>query len=137
MTAGTVRILRKPPFSPNTSGRAIPRKKARVAGVKSITLNERGWEFQCDIRTAIVFFLKKRVGRSRIDRVKNYVCVRIFIFCDTLDLTIFVPGTSYELTSGAYAGDTFFILESFKDFYLEDGDWQYLAPLNAPFESFW
>ncbi|GBN34821.1 hypothetical protein AVEN_51003-1 [Araneus ventricosus] len=71
MTAGTVRLLRKPLSSPNTSGQAPLKKKASAAGVKSITLNEMGWKFQIGIRTfrtAIVFFLKRRMGRSRIDR---------------------------------------------------------------------
>ncbi|GBM86139.1 hypothetical protein AVEN_8837-1 [Araneus ventricosus] len=66
MTASIVRIVRKLPSSPNTSGRATLTKKARV---KSITLNERRWKFQSDNRTAIVFCLKGRMGRSRIDRV--------------------------------------------------------------------
>ncbi|GBO38576.1 hypothetical protein AVEN_191601-1 [Araneus ventricosus] len=34
-----------------------------------------------------------------------------FSFCDTLDLIIFEPSTSWELSSGAYTGDTLFILE--------------------------
>ncbi|GBN61844.1 hypothetical protein AVEN_40297-1 [Araneus ventricosus] len=70
MTAGTVRILRKPSFSPNSSGRATLDKKARAAGEKSITLNEREWKVRSDIRTAIVFCLKRRLGRSRIYRVE-------------------------------------------------------------------
>ncbi|GBO42511.1 hypothetical protein AVEN_97064-1 [Araneus ventricosus] len=65
MTAGTVRILGKPSFSPNPSGRAILTKKECAAGEKSITLNE-GVEIS---ETAIVFCLKRRLGRSRIDRV--------------------------------------------------------------------
>ncbi|GBL71994.1 hypothetical protein AVEN_115031-1 [Araneus ventricosus] len=71
MTAGTALILRKHPFSPIASGLATLAKKARVAGVKSITLNERGWKFQSDIRTVTVSCLKGRMGRSRIDRVKE------------------------------------------------------------------
>ncbi|GBM76299.1 hypothetical protein AVEN_81847-1 [Araneus ventricosus] len=73
MTTGTVQILRKPSFSPNPSGRAILTKKARAAGEKSITLNKRGWNLRSGIRTfrtAIVVCLKKRLGRSRIERVK-------------------------------------------------------------------
>ncbi|GBM38405.1 hypothetical protein AVEN_260796-1 [Araneus ventricosus] len=73
MTAAIVRIVRKLPSSPNTSGRATPTKKARAACVKSITLNKRRWKFQSDIwtfRAAIVFCLKERMGRSRINRVK-------------------------------------------------------------------
>ncbi|GBM13467.1 hypothetical protein AVEN_40407-1 [Araneus ventricosus] len=73
MTAGIVRIVRKLPSSPNTSGRGTLTKKARAAGVRSITLNERRWEFQSDIRTfrsARVFCLKGPMGRSRVDRVK-------------------------------------------------------------------
>ncbi|GBN33971.1 hypothetical protein AVEN_130489-1 [Araneus ventricosus] len=72
MTAGIVRIVRKLASYPNTSGPDIVTKKARAAGVKLITLNERRWNFQSDIRTfrtAIVFCLKGRMGRSRIDRV--------------------------------------------------------------------
>ncbi|GBN31332.1 hypothetical protein AVEN_153049-1 [Araneus ventricosus] len=71
MTAGIVRIVRKFPSYPSTSGRAPLSKKARAAGVKSITINETGWKFQTDIRTfrtAIVSCLKGRMGRSRIDR---------------------------------------------------------------------
>ncbi|GBN92129.1 hypothetical protein AVEN_240041-1, partial [Araneus ventricosus] len=49
MTAGIVRIVRKLPSSPNTSGRVTLTKKARTAGVKSITFNERRWKFQSDI----------------------------------------------------------------------------------------
>ncbi|GBN21246.1 hypothetical protein AVEN_60930-1 [Araneus ventricosus] len=74
MAAGIVRIVRKLPSSPNTSGRAILTKKACTACVKSITLNERGWKCQSDIRTfrtAIVFCLKGRMRRYRIDRVKQ------------------------------------------------------------------
>ncbi|GBO41396.1 hypothetical protein AVEN_131444-1 [Araneus ventricosus] len=74
MTTGIVRIVRKLPSSPNTSGRATLTKKALAAGVKSITFNERGWKFQSDIRTfrtAIVVCMKGRMGRSPIDRVKN------------------------------------------------------------------
>ncbi|GBN12106.1 hypothetical protein AVEN_118124-1 [Araneus ventricosus] len=70
-TAGIVRILRKLPSSPNTSGGATLTKKAQAVGVKSITLNERGLKFQSDIRTAIVFCLKGRMGRFRIDRIKD------------------------------------------------------------------
>ncbi|GBN84995.1 hypothetical protein AVEN_231497-1 [Araneus ventricosus] len=73
MTAGIVLIVRKLPSSPNTSGRATLTKKTRAAGVKSITRNERGWKFQSDIRTfrtATVFCLQGRMGRSSIDRVK-------------------------------------------------------------------
>ncbi|GBO31605.1 hypothetical protein AVEN_47154-1 [Araneus ventricosus] len=69
MAADIVRIVRKLTSSPNTSGRSTLTKKARAEGVKSITLNENGWKFQSDIRTAIVFCLKGRMGRSRIDRV--------------------------------------------------------------------
>ncbi|GBL97889.1 hypothetical protein AVEN_127002-1 [Araneus ventricosus] len=68
MTAGIVRIVRKLPSSPNISGRATLPKKASAADVKSITLNERGWKLQSDIRTAIVFCL---MGRSLIDRVNR------------------------------------------------------------------
>ncbi|GBN71530.1 hypothetical protein AVEN_219219-1 [Araneus ventricosus] len=74
MTACIVRIVRKLSSSPNTSGRATRTKKARSAKVKSITLNERGLKFQSDIRTfrtAIVFCLKARMGRSHIDRIKE------------------------------------------------------------------
>ncbi|GBL93140.1 hypothetical protein AVEN_216489-1 [Araneus ventricosus] len=74
MTVGIVRILRKLPSSPNTSGRATLTKKSIAAGVKSITLNEKGWRFQSEIRTfrtPVVFCLKGRMGRSRIDRVKQ------------------------------------------------------------------
>ncbi|GBM90374.1 hypothetical protein AVEN_56647-1 [Araneus ventricosus] len=74
MTADIVRIVRKLPSSPNTSVRATLTMEARAAGVKSITLNERGWKFQSDIRTfrsAIVFCLKGRMGRSHIDGVKD------------------------------------------------------------------
>ncbi|GBN19906.1 hypothetical protein AVEN_227707-1 [Araneus ventricosus] len=49
MTAGIVRIVRKLPSSPNTFGRATLSKKAPAVGVKSSTLNERGWKFQSDI----------------------------------------------------------------------------------------
>ncbi|GBO22248.1 hypothetical protein AVEN_132030-1 [Araneus ventricosus] len=69
MTAGIVRTPRKLASSPNTTGRATLTKKARAVGVKSISLNERGWKFQSGIRTAIVFCLKERMGRSRIERV--------------------------------------------------------------------
>ncbi|GBM49066.1 hypothetical protein AVEN_155823-1 [Araneus ventricosus] len=71
MTAGIFRIVRKLPSSPNTSGRATLTKKARAAGVKSITLNERVWKFPSDIRTfrtTIIFCLKGRMGLSRMDR---------------------------------------------------------------------
>ncbi|GBM92469.1 hypothetical protein AVEN_2108-1 [Araneus ventricosus] len=81
MTTGTVRILRKPASSPNTSGRATLRKKASAAVVKLITLNERGWKFQNDIltlRTAIVFCLKRHMGRLRIDRIKLFSCMSDF-----------------------------------------------------------
>ncbi|GBM88195.1 hypothetical protein AVEN_57951-1 [Araneus ventricosus] len=74
MTAGIVRIVRKFPSSPHTSGIATLTKKACAAGVKSITLNEMGWKLQSDIRTfrtAIVFCLKGRMGRSHINRVKE------------------------------------------------------------------
>ncbi|GBL89409.1 hypothetical protein AVEN_225919-1 [Araneus ventricosus] len=74
MTGGTGRILRKPSFSPSASERATLTKKARAAGVKAITFNERGWKRQSDMqtfRTAIVFCLKGRMGRSRIDRVNR------------------------------------------------------------------
>ncbi|GBM76596.1 hypothetical protein AVEN_143018-1 [Araneus ventricosus] len=75
MTAGIVRIVRKLPPSPNTSGRATLTKEARAAGVKSITLNERGWKFQSDIRTfrtaIVIFCLKGRMGRSHIDGLKD------------------------------------------------------------------
>ncbi|GBM25379.1 hypothetical protein AVEN_12314-1 [Araneus ventricosus] len=73
MTAG---IVRKLPSSPNTSGRSTVTKKARTACVKSITNNERVRKFQSDIRSLrdfVVFCLKGRMGRSRIDRVKSYV----------------------------------------------------------------
>ncbi|GBN64198.1 hypothetical protein AVEN_11779-1 [Araneus ventricosus] len=79
MRAGTVRILGKPQFSPNTSGRAFLTKKACAVCVKSITLNERVWEFQSDIRTfrtSIVFCLKERLGQSSVDRVKK--CSELF-----------------------------------------------------------
>ncbi|GBN41058.1 hypothetical protein AVEN_118517-1 [Araneus ventricosus] len=74
MAAGIVRIVAKLPSFPNTSGRATLTNRARTAGVKSIALNERGWKFESDtqaFRTAIVFFLKGRMGRSRIDRVNG------------------------------------------------------------------
>ncbi|GBN17106.1 hypothetical protein AVEN_33013-1 [Araneus ventricosus] len=71
MTAGTVQILRKPSFSPIASERATLTKKVRAADEKSIRLNERGLKFRNDIRTAIVFCLKRRLGRSRIDRVNH------------------------------------------------------------------
>ncbi|GBO46562.1 hypothetical protein AVEN_208066-1 [Araneus ventricosus] len=66
---------KKNPFSPNPSGRATLTKKARAVGERSITFNERGWKFRCDIqalRTAIVFCLKRRLGRSRMDRVQIF-----------------------------------------------------------------
>ncbi|GBL66756.1 hypothetical protein AVEN_110985-1 [Araneus ventricosus] len=66
MTAGTLRILRT--CSPSPSGRATLTKKARAAGVKSITPNERGRKLHGDIRMSTVFCLK---GRSRVDRVKR------------------------------------------------------------------
>ncbi|GBO29992.1 hypothetical protein AVEN_57528-1 [Araneus ventricosus] len=69
MTAGTVRILRKPSFFPNPSGRATLTKKECAAGEKSITLNE-GVEIS---ETAIVFCMKRRLGRSRIDRVNDSI----------------------------------------------------------------
>ncbi|GBN39065.1 hypothetical protein AVEN_106611-1 [Araneus ventricosus] len=74
MTGGVVQTVRKLPCSPNTSGRATQTKEASAAGVKSIALNEREWKFQRDIRTfwtAVVFCLKGRMGRFRIDRVKT------------------------------------------------------------------
>ncbi|GBM74741.1 hypothetical protein AVEN_197986-1 [Araneus ventricosus] len=72
MTAGIVRIVRKLPSSPNTSGRATLTKKARAVGVTSIALHERGWKFPSDIRAAIAFCLKGRMGQSRIDRLKQW-----------------------------------------------------------------
>ncbi|GBN36561.1 hypothetical protein AVEN_122747-1 [Araneus ventricosus] len=74
MTAGTVRILRKPSFSPNPSGGATLKKKVSAAGEKAITLNEKGWKFRSNIQTsrkAIVFCFKRRLGRFRIDRVNQ------------------------------------------------------------------
>ncbi|GBM52593.1 hypothetical protein AVEN_127401-1 [Araneus ventricosus] len=66
MTAGTLRILRIPSPVPQS----FPdEKKARAAGVKSMTLNKRGWKLYGDIRTSTVFCLKERMRRSRIDRV--------------------------------------------------------------------
>ncbi|GBN12455.1 hypothetical protein AVEN_66485-1 [Araneus ventricosus] len=82
MAVGTVRIARKLPSFPKTSGRSTLTKKARAAGVKSITLNERGWKFQSGIRTfrtAVVFCLKARMGRSRIDRVKGVFAHQLII----------------------------------------------------------
>ncbi|GBN81697.1 hypothetical protein AVEN_38950-1 [Araneus ventricosus] len=43
MTAGIVRIVRKLPSSPNTSGRATRTKKARIAGMKSNTFVSTYW----------------------------------------------------------------------------------------------
>ncbi|GBM06171.1 hypothetical protein AVEN_218830-1 [Araneus ventricosus] len=65
------RNSKKIPYSPNPSGRAILTKKACTAGVKSITLNDIGWKLHSDIRTATVLCLSRRLGRSRIDRVKK------------------------------------------------------------------
>ncbi|GBL97773.1 hypothetical protein AVEN_231940-1 [Araneus ventricosus] len=73
MTASVIGIVRKLPSFPNTSGQATLTKKTRAAGVKSITLYERRWEFQSDIRTfwtAIVFCSDGRMARFRIYRVK-------------------------------------------------------------------
>ncbi|GBM89360.1 hypothetical protein AVEN_59469-1 [Araneus ventricosus] len=72
MTAGTVRILRFPPF-PKSNRTSHSTRKAHFVGVQSITLNERGRKFYSDIRTfrtAAVFCLKGRLGRSSIDRDK-------------------------------------------------------------------
>ncbi|GBO43711.1 hypothetical protein AVEN_198288-1 [Araneus ventricosus] len=69
MTAGTLRILRTLPCSPNPSGRATLTKKARTEDVILFTLNERGWKLRSDIRTSTVFCLKGRLGRSCIDTV--------------------------------------------------------------------
>ncbi|GBM60799.1 hypothetical protein AVEN_125460-1 [Araneus ventricosus] len=93
MTAGIILIARKLPSSPNTSGRATLTKKARVLGVKSITLKERRWKFLNDFRTlraAIVFCLKGRMGRSRIDRVKPVAPKKAFseLFLSAMNMII-------------------------------------------------
>ncbi|GBM51421.1 hypothetical protein AVEN_143496-1 [Araneus ventricosus] len=51
---------KKTPYSPKPSARAILTKKACAEGVKSITLNDRGWKLHSDIqmiRTAAIFYL--------------------------------------------------------------------------------
>ncbi|GBO29834.1 hypothetical protein AVEN_128743-1 [Araneus ventricosus] len=93
MTAGIVRILRKHSFSPNPSERATLTKKVRSADEKSTTLNESGWKCRSDIRTAIVFRLKRRLGRSRIDRV-NHLAI----------LPEILKGTSLNCTNAAREG---------------------------------
>ncbi|GBN22745.1 hypothetical protein AVEN_176212-1 [Araneus ventricosus] len=57
MTAGTLEILRNPPYSPNPSGRETRTKEACTSGVKSIALNDRGCKLYSDVRTAVVFCL--------------------------------------------------------------------------------
>ncbi|GBM46420.1 hypothetical protein AVEN_256393-1 [Araneus ventricosus] len=61
---------KKTPLFPEHNGRTTLTNKALAVCVKSI---ERMSKFQSDIRTAIVFCLKGRMGRSRIDRVNGGV----------------------------------------------------------------
>ncbi|GBO07427.1 hypothetical protein AVEN_139515-1 [Araneus ventricosus] len=49
MTDGTLRILRKHLYSPDPSGRTTLKTKVCAVGVKSITLNKRGWKLHRDI----------------------------------------------------------------------------------------